>query len=89
MFPKTSTPIVQAAHTNGNLLHNVSSCCGVRFMEHFYTVHGIVIFQSQSPPNVRSQKNLKLAAMKRMRDAGWTAVTGNAKKKKTNEKIFA
>ncbi|KAF0034597.1 hypothetical protein F2P81_012355 [Scophthalmus maximus] len=33
---------------------------------------------------------LKLAAMKRMRDAGWTAMTGcDKKKKKTNEKIFA
>lgn len=33
---------------------------------------------------------LKLAAMKRMRDAGWTAVTGSSKKKKTtNEKVFA
>nr|XP_057910558.1 synaptonemal complex protein 1 isoform X2 [Doryrhamphus excisus] len=33
---------------------------------------------------------LKLAAMKRMRDAGWTAVVGcNKKKKMTNEKIFA
>lgn len=48
------------------------------------TIYGVVIFQIQSPKNT-----LKLAAMKRMRDAGWTAVTGNEKKKKTNEKIFA
>ncbi|KAM7006472.1 synaptonemal complex protein 1 [Tautogolabrus adspersus] len=45
----------------------------------------------QSPAPHKSPGNsLKLAAMKRMRDAGWTAVTGcNKKKKKTNEKIFA
>ncbi|MED6267620.1 hypothetical protein CHARACLAT_014081 [Characodon lateralis] len=45
----------------------------------------------QSPVTLKSPGNsLKLAAMKRMRDAGWTAVTGcNKKKKKTNEKIFA
>uniref|UniRef100_A0A3Q2TIU6 Synaptonemal complex protein 1 n=1 Tax=Fundulus heteroclitus TaxID=8078 RepID=A0A3Q2TIU6_FUNHE len=45
----------------------------------------------QSPVTLRSPGNsLKLAAMKRMRDAGWTAVTGcDKKKKKTNEKIFA
>ncbi|XP_055077994.1 synaptonemal complex protein 1 [Periophthalmus magnuspinnatus] len=47
-------------------------------------------FKSQSPLNLKSPKNnLKLAAMKRMRDAGWSAVTGNDKKKRTNEKIFA
>ncbi|XP_072238970.1 synaptonemal complex protein 1 [Leuresthes tenuis] len=45
----------------------------------------------QSPVTLKSPGNsLKLAAMKRMRDAGWTAVTGcDKKKKKTNEKIFA
>nr|XP_020479704.1 synaptonemal complex protein 1 isoform X2 [Monopterus albus] len=45
----------------------------------------------QSPDPQISQGNaLKLAAVKRMRDAGWTAVTGCDKKKKTiNEKIFA
>ncbi|KAI3369850.1 hypothetical protein L3Q82_024661 [Scortum barcoo] len=45
----------------------------------------------QSPGSHKSPGNsLKLAAMKRMRDAGWTAVTGCDKKKKTtNEKIFA
>uniref|UniRef100_A0A8D0AJC9 Synaptonemal complex protein 1 n=1 Tax=Sander lucioperca TaxID=283035 RepID=A0A8D0AJC9_SANLU len=45
----------------------------------------------QSPAIHKSPGNsLKLAAMKRMRDAGWTAVTGCDKKKKTtNEKIFA
>ncbi|KAM9361323.1 synaptonemal complex protein 1 [Symphorus nematophorus] len=45
----------------------------------------------QSPVAHKSPGNsLKLAAMKRMRDAGWTAVTGcDKKKKKTNEKIFA
>ncbi|XP_037622797.1 synaptonemal complex protein 1 isoform X1 [Sebastes umbrosus] len=45
----------------------------------------------QSPVTQKSPGNsLKLAAMKRMRDAGWTAVTGCDKKKKTtNEKIFA
>ncbi|XP_044070793.1 synaptonemal complex protein 1 isoform X2 [Siniperca chuatsi] len=44
----------------------------------------------QSPVTHKSPGNsLKLAAMKRMRDAGWTAVTGcDKKKKKTNEKIF-
>lgn len=47
--------------------------------------------QIQSPVTQKSPGNsLKLAAMKRMRDAGWTAVTGCDKKKKTtNEKIFA
>ncbi|XP_053171538.1 synaptonemal complex protein 1 [Scomber japonicus] len=45
----------------------------------------------KSPVTHKSPGNsLKLAAMKRMRDAGWTAVTGCDKKKKTtNEKIFA
>ncbi|XP_029990881.1 synaptonemal complex protein 1 [Sphaeramia orbicularis] len=44
----------------------------------------------QSPITHRSPgKSLKQAAMKRMRDAGWTAVTGCDKKKKTREKIFA
>ncbi|KAM4588658.1 synaptonemal complex protein 1 isoform 2-T2 [Odontesthes bonariensis] len=45
----------------------------------------------KSPITLKSPGNsLKLAAMKRMRDAGWTAVTGcDKKKKKTNEKIFA
>ncbi|GAA6216779.1 synaptonemal complex protein 1-like [Lates japonicus] len=46
----------------------------------------------QSPVTHKSPGNsLKLAAMKRMRDAGWTAVTGcdKKKKKKSNEKIFA
>ncbi|XP_071351661.1 synaptonemal complex protein 1 isoform X2 [Trachinotus anak] len=45
----------------------------------------------QSPVGHKSPGNsLKLAAMKRMRDAGWTAVTGgDKKKKKKNEKIFA
>lgn len=33
---------------------------------------------------------LKLAAMKRMRDAGWTTITSSdKKKKKVTEKIFA
>uniref|UniRef100_A0A8P4KTJ3 Synaptonemal complex protein 1 n=1 Tax=Dicentrarchus labrax TaxID=13489 RepID=A0A8P4KTJ3_DICLA len=47
--------------------------------------------KKQSPVTNKSPGNLlKLAAMKRMRDAGWTAVTGcDQKKKKTNEKIFA
>ncbi|XP_016892362.1 synaptonemal complex protein 1 isoform X2 [Cynoglossus semilaevis] len=44
----------------------------------------------QSPVHHKSPGNfLKLAAIKRMRDAGWTAVTGCDKKKKKNEKIFA
>ncbi|XP_063767789.1 synaptonemal complex protein 1 isoform X1 [Eleginops maclovinus] len=45
----------------------------------------------QSPLTQKSPGNsLKLAAMKRMRDAGWTAVTGWDKKKKTsNDKTFA
>ncbi|XP_029005595.1 synaptonemal complex protein 1 isoform X2 [Betta splendens] len=44
----------------------------------------------QSPVTHKSPGNsLKLAAMKRMRDAGWIAVTGCDKKKKSNEKVFA
>ncbi|XP_028261360.1 synaptonemal complex protein 1 isoform X2 [Parambassis ranga] len=45
----------------------------------------------QSPATRKSPgSSLKQAAMKRMRDAGWTAVTGrDIKKKKTSEKIFA
>ncbi|XP_029287842.1 synaptonemal complex protein 1 [Cottoperca gobio] len=45
----------------------------------------------QSPVTHKSPGTaLKLAAMKRMRDAGWMAVTGCDKKKKmTNDKIFA
>lgn len=51
----------------------------------------VLFLQNQSPLIHKSPGNsLKLAAMKRMRDAGWTAVTGcDKKKKKTNEKIFA
>lgn len=57
-----------------------------------YSLELCVLFfvQNQIPLSNKSPKNyVKLAAMKRMRDAGWTAVTGNEKKKKTNEKIFA
>ncbi|XP_036957943.1 synaptonemal complex protein 1 isoform X6 [Acanthopagrus latus] len=45
----------------------------------------------QSPVSHKSPGNsLKLAAMKRMRDAGWTAVTGcDKKKKKSSERVFA
>ncbi|XP_014329903.1 synaptonemal complex protein 1 isoform X1 [Xiphophorus maculatus] len=45
----------------------------------------------QSPISLKSPgSNLKLAAIKRMRDAGWTAVTNcDKKKKKTSDKIFA
>uniref|UniRef100_A0A3B3X508 Synaptonemal complex protein 1 n=1 Tax=Poecilia mexicana TaxID=48701 RepID=A0A3B3X508_9TELE len=45
----------------------------------------------QSPVALKSPgSNLKLAAIKRMRDAGWTAVTNcDKKKKKTSDKIFA
>ncbi|CAG5978822.1 unnamed protein product [Menidia menidia] len=45
----------------------------------------------KSPLTLKSPGNsLKLAAIKRMRDAGWTAVTScDKKKKKTNEKVFA
>ncbi|KAK9528636.1 hypothetical protein VZT92_012788 [Zoarces viviparus] len=45
----------------------------------------------QSPVTHKSPgSSLKFAAMKRMRDAGWTAVTGCDKKKRTtNVKIFA
>ncbi|XP_024126038.1 synaptonemal complex protein 1 isoform X2 [Oryzias melastigma] len=44
----------------------------------------------QSPmPSVSPGFSLKLAAMKRMRDAGWTAVTGLEKRQKTKDKIFA
>lgn len=51
----------------------------------------ILFLQDQSPHSHKSPGNsLKVAAMKRMRDAGWTAVTGcDKKKKKSNEKIFA
>uniref|UniRef100_A0A3B4VJG7 Synaptonemal complex protein 1 n=1 Tax=Seriola dumerili TaxID=41447 RepID=A0A3B4VJG7_SERDU len=46
--------------------------------------------QIQSPVTKSPGSLLKLAAMKRVRDAGWTAVTrGDKKKKKNNEKIFA
>ncbi|XP_039468470.1 synaptonemal complex protein 1 isoform X2 [Oreochromis aureus] len=50
-----------------------------------------ILKKNQSPLVHKSPGNsLKVAAMKRMRDAGWTAVTGcDKKKKKTNEKIFA
>lgn len=52
---------------------------------------GSTFFQVQSPFTHKSPGNsLKLTAMKRMRDAGWTAVAGCDKKKRmTNEKIFA
>ncbi|XP_077949055.1 synaptonemal complex protein 1 [Gasterosteus aculeatus] len=44
-----------------------------------------IVDKIQSPGN-----SLKFAAIKRMRDAGWTAVTGRDKKKKTtSENIFA
>lgn len=53
-------------------------------------VYVFFFLQNQFPLSNKSHKNfVKLAAVKRMRDAGWTAVTGNEKKKKTNEKIFA
>uniref|UniRef100_A0A8C7NC37 Synaptonemal complex protein 1 n=1 Tax=Oncorhynchus kisutch TaxID=8019 RepID=A0A8C7NC37_ONCKI len=54
-------------------------------------VNNSVTFQIQSPAIQKSPgSTLKLAAMKRMRDAGWTSVTGaEKKKKKTVEKIFA
>ncbi|XP_062420136.1 synaptonemal complex protein 1 isoform X2 [Pungitius pungitius] len=50
-----------------------------------------VVFQNQSPVSHKSPGNsLKFAAMKRMRDAGWTAVTSKDKKKKTTrDNIFA
>ncbi|XP_030586347.1 synaptonemal complex protein 1 isoform X2 [Archocentrus centrarchus] len=49
-----------------------------------------ILRKNQSPVTHKSPGNsLKVAAMKRMRDAGWTAVTGCDKKKKTSEKIFA
>lgn len=49
------------------------------------------VFQIQSPLSLYSPGNSsKVAAIKRMRDAGWTAVTGcDKKKKKQDEKIFA
>ncbi|KAM9859312.1 synaptonemal complex protein 1 [Aulostomus maculatus] len=57
----------------------------------FSAPHSKPNFLKKSPASLKSPGNsLKLAAMKRMRDAGWTAVTGcDKKKKKTNEKIFA
>lgn len=49
-----------------------------------------VFKKNQSPARFRSPRNsLKLTTMKRMRDNGWTAVTGSGKKIKTYEKIFA
>ncbi|XP_041808193.1 synaptonemal complex protein 1 isoform X2 [Chelmon rostratus] len=50
-----------------------------------------ILQKIQSPVTHKSPGNsLKLAAMKRMRDAGWTAVTGcDKKKKRSNENIFA
>ncbi|XP_068568592.1 synaptonemal complex protein 1 isoform X2 [Cebidichthys violaceus] len=52
---------------------------------------GDIFRKIQSPVTLKPPGNsLKIAAMKRMRDAGWTAVTGCDKKKRmTNEKIFA
>ncbi|KAM9813440.1 synaptonemal complex protein 1 [Neosynchiropus ocellatus] len=45
---------------------------------------------TQSPGSLKSPGNtLKLAAMKRMRDAGWTTVTSCGKKKRNKEDIFA
>lgn len=50
----------------------------------------LFFFQIRSPARQKSPEKLKLAAMKRMRDAGWTAVIGSdQKRKKINEKIFA
>ncbi|KAM4613729.1 synaptonemal complex protein 1 [Polymixia lowei] len=44
----------------------------------------------QSPAIHKSPGNfLKMAAIKRMRDAGWTTVSGSDKKKRIAEKIFA
>ncbi|KAJ3602844.1 hypothetical protein NHX12_030589 [Muraenolepis orangiensis] len=44
----------------------------------------------QSPATYESPGNsLKMAAIKRMRDAGWTTVTGSEKRKKKDKKIFA
>ncbi|KAM9408167.1 synaptonemal complex protein 1 [Pholidichthys leucotaenia] len=49
-----------------------------------------IVKKIYSPAVHKSPGNsLKAAAVKRMRDAGWTAVTGCDKKKKTLEKIFA
>ncbi|KAM8914934.1 synaptonemal complex protein 1 [Spinachia spinachia] len=46
--------------------------------------------KNQSPVTHKSPGNsLKFAAMKRMRDAGWTAVTRDKKTKTTSENIFA
>ncbi|XP_059185586.1 synaptonemal complex protein 1 isoform X2 [Centropristis striata] len=55
------------------------------------TSHSKLNIPQKSTVTHKSPGNsLKLAAMKRIRDAGWTAVTGSDKKKKTaNEKIFA
>uniref|UniRef100_A0A3B4VHL1 Synaptonemal complex protein 1 n=1 Tax=Seriola dumerili TaxID=41447 RepID=A0A3B4VHL1_SERDU len=60
---------------------------GSEFIGQKYTVSYQPI---QSPVTKSPGSLLKLAAMKRMRDACWTAVTGGDKKrKKNNEKIFA
>uniref|UniRef100_H3DLQ0 Synaptonemal complex protein 1 n=1 Tax=Tetraodon nigroviridis TaxID=99883 RepID=H3DLQ0_TETNG len=49
-----------------------------------------IVPKIRSPARQKSPEKLKLAAMKRMRDAGWTAVIGSdQKRKKINEKIFA
>uniref|UniRef100_A0A3Q0RNU4 Uncharacterized protein n=1 Tax=Amphilophus citrinellus TaxID=61819 RepID=A0A3Q0RNU4_AMPCI len=78
----------------------VSTCITVPYNAFFFFMKkkkNLLIFymymlfsQNQSPVTHKSPGNsLKVAAMKRMRDAGWTAVTGCDKKKKTSEKIFA
>lgn len=49
----------------------------------FKMIHGPAMYKS--PGN-----SLKMAAIKRMRDAGWITVTGtDTKKKKMDQKIFA
>ncbi|KAJ7998726.1 hypothetical protein DPEC_G00207870 [Dallia pectoralis] len=53
--------------------------------------HKVDLFRKIQSPAIHKSPGsaLKLAAMKRMRDAGWTAVTSADKKKRAVEKIFA
>lgn len=64
-------------------------------IRHRFNIHlikcVIITIQVQSSAGYKSPgAALKLATMKRMRDAGWTTVTNlDQKKKKVTEKIFA
>lgn len=64
---------------------------GIHDEDDLYFFVDAFVFQIQSPISLHSPgTSSKMAAIKRMRDAGWTAVTGcDKKKKKNDEKIFA